>query len=155
MNEFISAIEASHEHRPLGSGMDFTVLPRSWAPHVQALLRIIVGLLFLQHGFAKLVDFPHMENLRQTFSVFGQMSDGFRLAAGMIETAGGVSLAVGFLTRPVAFVLCGFSAVAYFMVHAPQSFFPALNGGEHSVLFCFASLFLAAGGPGSWAIDSR
>jgi putative oxidoreductase len=133
--------------------MDLTILPRSWTPSVQALLRMMIGLLFLQHGLAKLIDFPHMENIKSTFAVFGQMSDDFRIAAGLIETVGGVLLTIGLLTRPVAFILCGFSAVAYFTAHAPISFFPALNGGEHSVLFCFASLFLAAGGPGACAID--
>jgi putative oxidoreductase len=133
--------------------MDLTILPRSWTPSVQALLRMMIGLLFLQHGLAKLIDFPHMENIKSTFAVFGQMSDDFRIAAGLIETVGGVLLTIGLLTRPVAFILCGFSAVAYFTAHVPISFFPALNGGEHSVLFCFASLFLAAGGPGAWAID--
>jgi putative oxidoreductase len=127
--------------------------PHRWAAAAHALLRIVVALLFLQHGLAKLIDFPHMENIKQVFSVFGQMSDFFKISAGLIETVGGALLAVGFLTRWVAFVLCGFSAVAYFIVHAPQSFFPALNGGEHSVLFCFAALFLAASGPGNWAID--
>ena len=124
-----------------------------WAASAQALLRIVVALLFFQHGLAKLIDFPHMENINQVFAVFGPMSDVFRVTAGLIETIGGVLLAAGFVTRGAAFVLCGFSAVAYFMVHAPLSFFPALNGGEHSVLFCFATLFLAAGGPGIWAID--
>jgi putative oxidoreductase len=133
--------------------MDLTILPRSWTPYVQALLRIMIGFLFLQHGLAKLIDFPHMENIKSTFAVFGQMSDGFKIAAGLIETVGGVLLTIGLLTRPVAFILCGFSAVAYFTAHAPISFFPALNGGEHSVLFCFAALFLAAGGAGAWAID--
>jgi putative oxidoreductase len=135
--------------------MDLAILPRSWTPYVQALLRIVVGLLFLQHGLAKLIDFPHMENIKSTFAVFGQLADAFRIAAGLIETVGGVSLTIGLLTRPVAFIFCGFSAVAYFIAHAPQSFFPVLNGGEHSVLFCFASLFLAAGGPGAWAIDGK
>lgn len=129
------------------------IMLHRWTASAQALLRIVVALLFLQHGLAKLVDFPHMENIKQVFSVFGKMSDVFRVTAGLIETIGGVLLAAGFVTRGVAFVLCGFSAVAYFIVHAPQSFFPALNGGEHSVLFCFTTLFLAAGGPGSWAID--
>jgi putative oxidoreductase len=136
-----------------GGEMNSRIALHRWTASAQALLRIVVALLFLQHGLAKLIDFPHMENVKQVFSVFGKMSDGFRVAAGLIETTGGALLAVGFLTRGVAFVLCGFSAVAYFLVHAPQSFFPALNGGEHSVLFCFASLFLAAGGPGTWAID--
>jgi putative oxidoreductase len=80
------------------------------------------------------------------------MAQGFKLAAGLIETIGGVLLAAGLLVRPVAFLLCGFSAVAYFIVHAPISFFPALNGGEHSVLFCFVCLFLCVAGPGAWAI---
>ena len=133
--------------------MKSTTELRRWTPATQALLRIVVALLFLQHGLAKLIDFPHMENIKQVFSVFGEMSDVFKVAAGLIETIGGVLLAVGFLTRGVAFVLCGFAAVAYFVVHAPQSFYPALNGGDHSVLFCFAALFLAAAGPGSWALD--
>src|ERR1017187_818962 len=135
--------------------MDLTILPRSWTPNAQAVLDLVTGLLFLQHGLAKLIDFPHMENIKSTFAVFGHMSDGFRIAAGLIETIGGVLLTIGLLTRPVAFIFCGFSAVAYFTAHAPESFFPALNGGEHSVLFCFASLFLAAAGPGTWATDSR
>lgn len=129
------------------------MLARNWAPYAHALLRIVVALLFIQHGLAKLIDFPHMDNIGPVFSVFGEMSGVFKIAAGLIETVGGVLLAIGFLTRGVAFVLCGFSAVAYFIVHAPQGFFPALNGGDHSVLFCFAALFLAAAGPGPWAID--
>ena len=133
--------------------MTSRILPQNWTAPAQALLRITVALLFIQHGLAKLIDFPHMANVTEVFSVFGQMSEGFRIAAGLIETVGGALLAAGFLTRLAAFILCGFSAVAYFIVHAPQSFFPALNGGEHSVLFCFASLFLAAAGPGTWAID--
>jgi putative oxidoreductase len=133
--------------------MNSQIALHQWTASTQALLRIVVALLFLQHGLAKLIDFPHMENIKQVFSVFGQMSDFFKITAGLIETFGAMLLAVGFFTRGVAFVLCGFSAVAYFIVHAPQNFFPALNGGEHSVLFCFATLFLAAAGPGAWAID--
>jgi len=132
--------------------MTSRILPQRWTAPAQALLRITVALLFIQHGLAKLIDFPHLANVTQVFSVFGEMSGIFKIAAGLIETIGGTLLAAGFLTRPVAFILCGFSAVAYFIVHAPQSFFPALNGGEHSVLFCFTSLFLAAAGPGTWAI---
>jgi putative oxidoreductase len=119
--------------------------------HAQALLRIVVALLFMQHGLAKLIDFPHMDNVEQVFSVFGGMAQDFKLAAGLIETIGSAFLAAGLLTRLVAFILCGFSAVAYFIVHAPISFFPALNGGEHSVLFCFACLLLCVAGPGAWA----
>lgn len=114
----------------------------------------MVALLFLQHGLAKLIDFPHMDNIPQVFAVFGAMAPVFKLSAGLIETAGGILLAIGLVTRPIAFVLCGFSAVAYFIVHAPLGFFPANNGGEHSVLFCFACLFLWAAGPGAWSVDN-
>jgi len=122
-----------------------SVLPRSWAPYGQALLRIMIGLLFLQHGLSKLVDFPHMD--------LAMMPEALKIVAGVIETIGGALLIVGFSTRVAAFVMSGFGAAAYFMAHAPQSFFPALNGGDAAILFCFASLFLAVGGPGTWAID--
>jgi putative oxidoreductase len=133
--------------------MELNAGPYRWAAHTQAALRVIVALIFIQHGLAKLIDFPHMENIPKVFSVFGVMAPAFKISAGLIETIGGSLLAVGFLTRPVAFILCGFSAVAYFIVHAPISFFPALNGGEHSVLLCFACLFLSTAGPGFWSLD--
>ena len=123
-----------------------------WSAYAQGILRIMVALLFMQHGLAKLIDFPHMDNIETVFSVFGGMAPGFKVAAGLIETIGGALLAAGLFVRPVAFVLCGFSAVAYFIVHAPISFFPALNGGEHSVLFCFACLFLCVAGSGAFAM---
>ena len=120
--------------------------------YAQGILRIMVALLFMQHGLAKLIDFPHMDNIQQVFSVFGGMAQSFKLAAGLIETVGGAFLATGLSTRPVAFLLCGFSAVAYFIVHSPISLFPALNGGDHSVLFCFVCMFLCIAGPGAWAM---
>ena len=126
--------------------MNASILPRSWAPYGQALLRMTVGLLFLQHGLSKLIDFPHMEGL-------SQMPEGLKLAAGIIETVGGVLLIVGFSTRLAAFVLSGFAAAAYCMAHAPRGFFPALTGGDAAILFCFAALFLAIAGAGTWAID--
>ena len=125
--------------------MELTVLPRVWAPYVQALFRIVVGLLFLQHGLSKLVGFPHMD--------LSAMPETLKIAAGLIETIGGVLLIVGFATRPVAFIMSGFAAAAYFMAHFPRGFFPALNGGDAAILFCFASLYLAAGGAGAWAVD--
>jgi putative oxidoreductase len=125
--------------------MNVSILPRSWSPNLQALLRIMVGLLFLQHGLSKLIDFPHMD--------LSQMPDGLRIVAGLIETVGGALLFVGFTTRIVAFILSGFAAAAYFMAHAPRGFFPAVTGGDAAILFCFASLYLAAAGPGDWAID--
>src|SRR5271169_2171002 len=127
------------------TSMDATILPRRWTPHVQALFRIMVGLLFLEHGLSKLVGFPPMH--------LGDMPEGLKMAAGLIETIGGALLVVGFATRPVAFVMSGFAAAAYFMAHFPRGFFPALNGGDAAILFCFASLFLAVSGAGAWAFD--
>jgi putative oxidoreductase len=125
--------------------MEMTVLPRATAPYLQALFRIMVGLLFLQHGLSKLIGFPPMD--------LHGMPEGLKIAAGLIETIGGVLLIVGFSTRIVAFITSGFAAAAYFMAHFPHGFFPALNGGDAAILFCFACLYLAAAGPGAWAID--
>jgi putative oxidoreductase len=129
------------------TGMEATILPRHWTPYVQAIFRIMIGLLFLQHGLSKLVGFPPMN--------LGGMPEGLKIVAGLIETVGGALLIVGFATRPVAFVMSGFAAAAYFMAHFPRGFFPALNGGDAAILFCFASLFLAASGAGAWALDSQ
>jgi putative oxidoreductase len=128
--------------------MNVAVLRPSAAPHLQALLRVMTGLLFLEHGTGKLLGFPALPGL-------DQMPHGLLLFTGFMELIGGALIAIGFLTRPVAFVLSGFMAVAYFMAHFPRSFFPALNFGEPAVLFCFVFLFLAAAGPGAWAIDKN
>ena len=125
-----------------------TIVPERFQPYAQTALRVVVGLLFLQHGLAKLIDFPHMDGL-------DQMPAGLKIFAGFVESLGGLALIAGFQTRIAAFILSGFAAVAYFMVHAPMGFFPALNFGEPAVLFCFAALFLAAAGPGRWALDPR
>jgi putative oxidoreductase len=125
--------------------MELTILPRVWAPYAQGLFRVIVGLLFLQHGLSKLIGFPPMD--------LGAMPEGLKIAAGLIETIGGALLIVGFATRPVAFVMSGFAAAAYFMAHFPRGFFPALNGGDAAILFCFAALYLATAGAGAWAVD--
>ncbi|MEX2649688.1 MAG: DoxX family protein [Alphaproteobacteria bacterium] len=123
-----------------------TNLLAAWAPRVQGLLRIVAGLLYVQHGLQKLFGFPG-DN-----PPVGELVSFMGLAGGL-EAFGGLSLTVGFLTRPVAFVLSGMMAVAYFMVHAPQGFFPVLNGGELAALYCFVFLTLAAAGPGAWSID--
>jgi putative oxidoreductase len=125
--------------------MELTILPRSLAPYVHGIARIIIGLVFLQHGLSKLIGFPPMD--------LSAMPVGLKIAAGLIETIGGALLLVGFLTRPVAFVLSGFAAAAYFMAHFPRGFFPALNGGDAAILLCFICLFFAAAGPGAWAVD--
>jgi len=126
--------------------VNFSVLPAAWAPYLLSVLRIVAGLLFLEHGTGKLLGFP-------TLSGLDQMPHGLLLFTGVMELVGGALVVVGFLTRPVAFILSGFMAVAYFMAHFPVSVFPALNFGEPAVLFCFVFLYLAAAGGGRWAID--
>jgi putative oxidoreductase len=122
-----------------------------WAPRVLSVLRIIAALLFLEHGLQKLFSFPAPLPLPA-----GEVLHPFTLLwfAGVIETVGGVLLAVGLFTRPVAFILSGEMAAAYFMAHAPRGFFPSLNGGDAAVLFCFVFLYLAAAGGGAWSVDA-
>lgn len=116
-----------------------------WADRMLSVLRIMVALLFLQHPFAKFFAFPHV-------AMFDHMSPLIRIA-GVIELVGGVLLLLGLFTRPVAFILAGEMAVAYFIAHAPRGFFPLTNGGEAAVFYCFVFLFFAAAGGGVWAID--
>ena len=117
-----------------------------WTPQLLSVLRIMSGLLLLQHGTTKHLNFPT-----------SQMNDASVLSmggvAGVLELVGGVLLVIGLFTRPVAFVLSGMTAVAYFYAHAPQGFFPLLNGGELAVLYCFVFLFIAAAGGGAWSVD--
>ena len=119
----------------------------TWSPRLLGLLRIILGFLFLQHGTAKLFGIPHvaMFDGLQLFSVMG--------AAGVIELVGGSLLLVGLFTRPVAFILSGQMAAAYFMAHAPNGFLPILNGGEMAVMYCFTFLYFAAAGAGAYSLD--
>ena len=131
--------------------MSFDSTAARYAPHAQALLRIVSGYLFLLHGTAKLFHVPHVA-----------MYDGVQLMsliglAGVLETVGGALLIVGLFTRVTAFVLSGEMAVAYFMAHASKGdpLMPMLNQGEAAVLFCFIFLFLAAAGAGAWSIDAR
>ena len=126
-----------------------TVIPQSFAPALQSVLRIVTGLLFLEHGTGKLLGFPH------GLPFIDKMPTGLLYFTGTIELVGGVLIVLGLFTRPVAFVLSGFMAVAYFMAHFPMSFFPAINFGEPAILFSFAFLYLAAAGPGPWAIDKE
>jgi putative oxidoreductase len=123
-------------------------LLETWSPRVLSLLRIVAALLFLQHGLAKLFHFPHvpMFDQLQLFSLLG--------LAGVIELVGGALLLVGLFTRPVALIMSGEMAVAYFMAHAARGFFPILNQGELAILFCFVFLYLAAAGGGPWSLDA-
>jgi putative oxidoreductase len=120
----------------------------SWSPRMLSVLRIMTGLLFLEHGTQKLFAFPPPANPGPAlFSLLG--------VQGIIELVGGILITVGFLTRPVAFILAGDMAVAYFMRHAPRDFFPALNGGKLAILYCFVFLYLFVAGGGAWSVDEQ
>jgi len=123
---------------------------RSWAPELLSVLRIVAAFLFLQFGTAKLFALPgpllHGGGAVPLGSLVG--------IAGVIETVGGVLLLLGLFTRPVAFLVSGEMAVAYFHGHAPHGFWPVLNGGHPAVLFCFVWLYLSAAGPGPWSLDT-
>jgi putative oxidoreductase len=123
-----------------------SVLPRSLAPALLSVLRIMTGLLFLEHGTGKMLGFPHLPFV-------DKMPSGMLYFTGTVELIGGVLIVLGLFTRPVAFILSGYMAVAYFMAHFPTSFFPAINMGEPAIFYCFVFLYIAAAGPGPWAID--
>lgn len=118
------------------------------APRMRSILRIMAGLLYLEHGTQKLLDFPSLgKGAVPLLSYYG--------LAGTLELVGGALIAVGLFTRSTAFVLSGMMAVAYFTVHAPKSFFPALNGGDAAILFCFLFLYFVFAGPGPWSLDAK
>lgn len=123
--------------------------PIRWHDEALALMRVVTGLLYLAHGVVKLFGFPAGAQPGQVplLGIFG--------LAAIMDFVGGAAIIVGLFTRPVAFVLAGEMAVAYFMAHFPQSVFPVLNGGEMAIMFCFNFLFLAVSGPGSWSVDAR
>ena len=128
--------------------MDTTAISTVWAPRVLSILRIVSGLLILQYGLAKWFGWPAVkmfENL-PWLSLFA--------IAGMFELVGGVLLVLGLFTRPVAFVLSGEMAAAYFIEHFPRSFFPILNHGDLAVALCFTFLYLAFAGGGPWSLDA-
>src|SRR5262245_43522583 len=121
-----------------------------WTPRAHALLRIVAGYMFLLHGTAKLFKMPHVamfDNL-QLMSLIG--------LAGVLELVGGALILIGLFTRPVAFIVSGEMAVAYFMAHASQGhlLIPFMNQGEAAVLYCFVFLFFAAAGAGAWSVDA-
>jgi len=118
----------------------------NWSPWLLGILRIVAAVLFVEHGTSKLFGFPPFPMGEvQLFSLLG--------LAGILEFVGGTLLLIGFFTRPVAFILAGEMAIGYFMAHAPRDIFPANNGGDAAILFCFLFLYLSAAGPGAWSVD--
>ena len=119
----------------------------TWQPRVLSLLRIVAGLLFMEHGLAKLFGFPHVASYDhvQLFSLVG--------LEGIIETFGGLLVTLGLFTRWAAFIMSGEMAVGYFMAHAPHGFFPLLNRGEGAVLYCFLFFYFVFAGGGAWSLD--
>jgi putative oxidoreductase len=118
----------------------------TWSPRVLSILRIIVGLLFLEHGTSKYFSLP----VSPSTGVAPMSLPGIN---GIIELVGGVLIVLGLFTRPVAFILAGDMAVAYFMAHAPRGFFSLVNAGELAIVYCFVFLYLAVAGAGVWSID--
>jgi len=141
----------------------------SWSPKVLSLLRAVSGLLFLQHGMQKVLHFPPapppppmapaaaaaMKAAMAAKAAAGpSLAMTLGAASGPIELVGGVLLLIGLFSRAVAFICAGEMAFAYFLAHAPRSFYPILNGGDLAVLFCFVFLYLVFSGPGPYSIDA-
>jgi putative oxidoreductase len=119
-----------------------------WAPRMLSVLRIVAALIFLLHGTQKLFGFPAppASGLPPVMSLFW--------IGAILELVGGLLLLVGAFTRPVAFILAGEMAVAYWMFHAPRNLYPTLNGGDAAILYCFVFLYLVFAGPGPWSVDA-
>ena len=122
----------------------------SWEPQALGVLRIITGLIFLEHGTQKFLSFPpgEMAGIGWALSHPGHY-------AGVIELVAGALITLGWFTRPAAFIASGMTAVAYWMAHAPQNFFPVNNMGDAAILYCFVFLYLVFAGPGAFSIDGR
>ncbi|MGH6855008.1 MAG: DoxX family protein [Aestuariivirga sp.] len=130
--------------------MNTGIIPSSWSGSLHSILRIMTGLLFLAHGTTKWLGFP----ASQYTPAPGAM-DTMTMVTGTLELVGGALIVLGLFTRITAFVLSGFMAVGYFMVHAPQGFHPINNYGELAIMFCFVFLYLAAAGGGPWSVDAK
>jgi putative oxidoreductase len=124
-----------------------STLQTVWAPRLLSILRIVSALIFMEHGTQKLLGFPLSEQAAPELLSLGGIS-------GILELVGGVLLVLGLFTRPVAFILSGMLAVAYWYAHAPQDFFPVNNGGDAAILYCFVFLYLFAAGGGPWSLDA-
>jgi putative oxidoreductase len=127
---------------------DWTNLRLSWEPRLLSILRIMVGLLYLEHGTQKIFNFPARPNPR-AYELLTLVPG----LAGLLETIGGILIVLGLFTRPVAFLLSGEMAFAYFMSHAPRGFYPLLNNGDAAILYCFVFLYFFVVGAGVWSLD--
>ncbi len=127
--------------------MPFENLTTTWAPRILSVLRIMSAMLFMEHGTLKILEFPGYDRPAPELLSLGGIT-------GVFELFGGALLVVGLFTRPVAFLLSGLMAFAYFIAHAPRSFFPVLNGGDAAILYCFVFLYFAFAGGGAWSIDA-
>jgi putative oxidoreductase len=130
--------------------MSFTARWKSWSPYFLSILRIVAAFLFMLHGTMKLFAYPAAAMPDGSTVALGTLAG----VAALLEIAGGALLLFGLFTRPVAFLLSGEMAVAYFKAHAPQGFWPPLNGGELAALYSFIWLYFSAAGPGPWSIDA-
>jgi putative oxidoreductase len=121
-----------------------------WTARLLSVLRIVVGLMFMLHGTQKMFGFPPNPQMQgMSFNLMSQIG-----LAGILETFGGALIVLGLLTRPVAFLLAGEMAVAYFQAHFPRGFYPVVNGGEPAVLYCFIFLYFMMAGAGPWSVDA-
>jgi len=120
-----------------------------WSSKLLSVLRVVSALLFMEHGLQKVFNFPPAA-MPKPYDLM-TLSPGF---AGLLEVVGGGLLVLGLFSRPVAFILSGEMALAYWMVHAKKSVYPLLNGGDGAILFCFVFLYIAATGPGPWSLDA-
>src|SRR5271156_3478387 len=127
---------------------NFAPLRLTWEPRMLSILRIMIGVLYMEHGLAKILDFPHQPT-HAPYALL-TLNPGVQ---GLLELVGGLLLALGLFTRTVAFILAGNMAVAYFMGHAPRGFFPLLNGGELAIVYCFVFLYFWMAGGGEWSLD--
>ena len=117
----------------------------TWSPRMLSVLRIITGLLFMEHGMQKFFAFPSP----------GPALTPLLIVQGLLELVGGILIVIGLFTRPVAFILAGDMAVAYFYAHVPRGFFPQVNMGQLAIMFCFVFLYLFMAGGGAWSVDQQ
>jgi putative oxidoreductase len=117
----------------------------TWSPRMLSVLRIMTGLLFMEHGMQKFFAFPSP----------GPVLTPLLIVQGLLELVGGILIVIGLFTRPVAFILAGDMAVAYFYAHVPRGFFPQVNMGQLAIMFCFVFLYLFMAGGGAWSVDQQ